>query len=267
MKDNLKEELEELKKSYNENLIKQRKQFGITLVALVITIIVLLILAGITVAQLSGSGFFDNVKLAKDKYKSSQDLEESILSDYENASLNGIVSTRDGDTNPVGTIIAYMGGTTAPENYLACDGSEKNIADYPKLAAQFETGFGSKNKFGGDGTTTFAVPNLQGEFLRGYSTSSTASKTSGVTTEAVGNHQDATIIPHLGCEAGVQIRAYIETTTSSNNITNADKLIKKSSGQTFTYVNSTTTSDNANTAYKYLSRPTNTSVLYCIKAK
>lgn len=67
---------------------------------------------------------------------------------------------------PVGTVISVM-GKTAPANYLACDGSIVNIADYPILADYFMAQFGSKNYFGGDGTTTFAVPDLRGEFLRG----------------------------------------------------------------------------------------------------
>lgn len=64
------------------------------------------------------------------------------------------------DGNPIGTIISYM-GLTAPQDYLVCDGAEYNITDYSELARFFETQFGAANHFGGDGTTTFAVPNLQ----------------------------------------------------------------------------------------------------------
>ena len=42
-----------------------KKNEGITLIALVITIILLLILAGVTIGQLAGNGLFDKVKLAK----------------------------------------------------------------------------------------------------------------------------------------------------------------------------------------------------------
>ena len=48
--------------------ILNKKNKGITLVALVITIIILLILAGISIAQLTGNGLFENAKLAKEKY-------------------------------------------------------------------------------------------------------------------------------------------------------------------------------------------------------
>lgn len=66
------------------------------------------------------------------------------------------------DGNPIGTVISYM-GLTAPQDYLVCDGVEYNITDYSELAKFFETQFGAKNHFGGDGTITFAVPDLQGE--------------------------------------------------------------------------------------------------------
>ena len=61
-----------------------RKNQGITLVALIITIIILLILAGISIAQLSGNGLFYNVQLAKERQENAQILENEILKDYEN---------------------------------------------------------------------------------------------------------------------------------------------------------------------------------------
>ena len=50
------------------------------------------------------------------------------------AILQGIKSLIWGP--PTGTIIAYM-GTVAPDGYIFCDGSTKNISDYPNLAAHF----------------------------------------------------------------------------------------------------------------------------------
>ena len=64
-------------------MLKLNKKQGITLVALVITIIILLILAGITIAELSGSGLFEKAKLSKEKYKNAQDEEENRLGLYE----------------------------------------------------------------------------------------------------------------------------------------------------------------------------------------
>ena len=67
-----------------KNMVKNGIK-GITLIALIITIIVLLILAGITVAQLRGNNLFENAKLAKEKYKQSKEQEDEIIRDYEDA--------------------------------------------------------------------------------------------------------------------------------------------------------------------------------------
>ncbi|MCI8617690.1 MAG: hypothetical protein HFJ60_05590 [Clostridia bacterium] len=61
---------------------KQNK--GITLVALVITIIILLILAGISISALTGSGLFQKAGDAKNSYEEAERRENSILGEYEN---------------------------------------------------------------------------------------------------------------------------------------------------------------------------------------
>ena len=79
---------------------------GITLIALVITIIVLLILAGITIAALSGdNGILTRAKEAKEKTQQSQKEEEKTLSNMEN--ILGIYNFKNintNDTNPAGTV-------------------------------------------------------------------------------------------------------------------------------------------------------------------
>ncbi len=52
---------------------------------LVITIIVLLILAGITISQLTKNGLIEKVQLAKERWDEAQDEENAILSEYEKA--------------------------------------------------------------------------------------------------------------------------------------------------------------------------------------
>jgi microcystin-dependent protein len=61
----------------------------------------------------------------------------------------------DGEAVPIGGIIMF-GGPSPPANFLNCDGTIYNIATYPKLAAIIS------NRYGGNGTTTFAVPNYNG---------------------------------------------------------------------------------------------------------
>lgn len=71
-------------------------------------------------------------------------------------------STKGIEDTPVGEIIRTIGNET-PKHYLMCDGSTHNIADYPYLAQYFKDTFGAINVFGGDGTTTFGVPDYTTE--------------------------------------------------------------------------------------------------------
>ena len=59
---------------------KKLKEKGITLIALVVTIIILLILAGVTLNMaMSGDGLFSRAKNATDSYKKAQDDEEKLI--------------------------------------------------------------------------------------------------------------------------------------------------------------------------------------------
>lgn len=66
-----------------------KEQKGITLVALVITIIILLILAGISIATLSGdNGLFKRAKEAKNAQENAQEQENKALNSYTDAMNN-----------------------------------------------------------------------------------------------------------------------------------------------------------------------------------
>ena len=66
----------------NKKMYKEKK--GITLIALVITIILLLILAGVAIGQLTGNGLFEKVKDAEQRYKNAQSKEELELAKMTN---------------------------------------------------------------------------------------------------------------------------------------------------------------------------------------
>lgn len=156
---------------------------------------------------------------------------------------------------PIGTVISVM-GTTAPLNYLACDGTVYNISDYPELAAYFNQQFGASNHFGGNGTTTFAVPDLRGEFLRGTGTNSHANQGSGAN---VGVHQDGTRIPISYCTDFMY--------QSTHEPDNKDSNVSVVSDMGYDGKKNISSSSWGNTWADYTTRPTNTSVLYCIASK
>jgi microcystin-dependent protein len=62
---------------------------------------------------------------------------------------------------PAGMVM-HFAGADAPSGWLVCDGSAVARADYADLFSAIGTGYGA-----GDGSTTFNLPDLRGEFLRG----------------------------------------------------------------------------------------------------
>ena len=64
-------------------MLKDRKSKGITLVALVITIIILLILAGISISALTNTGIFQKAKDAKKANENAELEQNTRLDEYE----------------------------------------------------------------------------------------------------------------------------------------------------------------------------------------
>lgn len=158
---------------------------------------------------------------------------------------------------PLGTVISCM-RNTVPENYLLCDGTIYNISDYTDLAEFIKNQFGSYNYFGGDGTTTFAVPDLRGEFLRGTGTNSHANQGSGAN---VGVHQDGTISGDTRIDGSYNVvKANKGSAFLASNVDARGAWGEI--GRVWEVFNS---HDTVFESLLYTSRPTNTSVLYCIK--
>lgn len=158
--------------------------------------------------------------------------------------------------DPIGTVISFM-GLSAPGGYLVCDGAEHSIAEYPALAAHFREQFGATNHFGGDGTKTFAVPDMRDLFLRGFH-GEAAAPLSG----DIGKRQEAT--QHVRFFAGVNPNMALNTDGLAGP-KNLDSRIDLTTKRRLWAV--TSSQENADSEYTYYtSHPVNTAVLYCIKA-
>lgn len=59
--------------------------------------------------------------------------------------------------------VAYFGASTAPAGFIKANGAAVSRAAYAALFNVIGTTFGA-----GDGATTFNVPDLRGEFVRGF---------------------------------------------------------------------------------------------------
>lgn len=65
-------------------------------------------------------------------------------------------------TTPAGTV-SYFASQDPPLGYLECNGQAVNRFDFPELFRAIGTLYGS-----GDGVNTFNLPDLRGEFIRGW---------------------------------------------------------------------------------------------------
>lgn len=188
-------------------------------------------------------------------------LQDTLQNYHENLVypfLNG--ATHAGFT-PVGTVISYF-GETAPTHFLICDGTEYAKADYPELA-DLLLNLTDPTPFEGSDANHFKVPDLRGEFLRGTGTNSHANNGNGA---GVGVHQDGTTFPDLYVWDGTSSSTMGITSISGDSgrrMSNVDYLITGEGYNRFVGVEATSTQQGKNAT----SRPTNTSVLYCIAYK
>ena len=195
--------------------------------------------------------------------ESKVELEKKVIALEQNkTALQNQVNTLEKKKVMPGTVISYLAGTSVPEGYLACDGKVYNVSAYSDLANAIKSGFGRYNYYGGNGSTTFAVPDLRGEFLRGTGTNGHANQGSG---SSVGTHQDGTEMPSIW-SWGPSFGIY--TSTNNSNGDNARPVKYDSTVKTVSYymaAGSKYTEEHLNYPSLYTSRPTNTSVLYAIK--
>jgi microcystin-dependent protein len=103
-------------------------------------------------------------------------------------------------TVPTGAI-QWFAGTTAPNGWLVCDGSTKQKSDYPYLAAVLGSLYGAAT------STTFVLPDLRGEWIRG------ADLGRGSPAGAVGSHAAGNFASHHHTTT-VTVDAAVETKQS-----------------------------------------------------
>jgi len=151
---------------------------------------------------------------------------------------------------PTGAVMAFA-TATAPSGWMAADGAAVSRATYAGLFAAIGTTYGA-----GDGSTTFALPDLRGIFVRG----SGLQTISGITySGTLGTKQADAMQGHLH---GQTTRAVLQN--NGNNYTgiplgNADTVNGANTGSPI--------NDGTNGTPRTASetRPANIALLYCIK--
>ena len=171
-----------LAKSKNEIFTTQK---GITLIALVITIIILLILAAVTIAALSGdNGILSNAARAKQETERAEILEQIRLDLYGEMADNGGADLTEDDIVRIADKYGDIEGTNFDDMVLKTDkgnyeielsdiwtagSSTQDPIDPPSTTLQpGETATAEKNEYESDGKTAkipvgFTVSNKTGE--------------------------------------------------------------------------------------------------------
>ena len=99
--------------------IKNKQERGITLIALVVTIVVLLILAGVSISLvLNNNGVISKAKDARDKYAEAQTNDEKQLNE-----VSDWIDTKVGDTTG-GDSVTKVDGVPIPEGYYYVGGTK-----------------------------------------------------------------------------------------------------------------------------------------------
>ncbi len=155
------------------------------------------------------------------------------------------VHPADTKAAPAGEV-AFFAMSTAPAGWLKANGAAVSRTTYAALFAAIGTMFGS-----GDGSTTFNLPDLRGEFLRGYDDGR------GVDASRVfGSLQDSTQIgPWIGRYTVSPNQLYIAIVNGDGD--------GASSSSWVSYTSSSSVGVTGNTYQKI--RPRNVSLLACIK--
>ena len=155
-------------------------------------------------------------------------------------------------TVPPGAVMAFA-MSTPPTGWLECDGSAIDRFDYEALFNAIGTSFGT-----GDGSSTFNIPDLRGQFVRGWShgvtpavdpnaATRTASGTGGATGDNVGSEQADAFESH------------------SHTIAFLGPAISVDTNDPDATAREVTTSDNTGATGGSETRPTNIYLMYCIK--
>jgi microcystin-dependent protein len=139
---------------------------------------------------------------------------------------------------PAGAVMAFA-MNSAPSGWLAADGSDVNRTTYAALFSAISTTYGA-----GDGSTTFALPDLRGYFVRGSGTNS-----------------DATAAGTFGAKQADAFKEHAHTLT---NILAYNVNASVGTGGTAALV-STSLAGSTNLQGGTETRPKNIAMLYCIK--
>lgn len=154
---------------------------------------------------------------------------------------------------PAGAVMSFA-MSAAPMGWLACDGSEVSRDQYSNLFAAIGTIHGPGNSF-----TTFNVPDLRGEFIRGWDNGRAidTGRTFGANQIAYAGENTYSVYRDDGDAQGGTVGSGFRGEVSAFSV-NGTAIITTASANSTTYTQTVSTIPND-------TRPRNVALLYCIK--
>ena len=162
---------------------------------------------------------------------------------------------------PAGAVMPFA-MNSAPSGWLAADGTAVSRSTYATLFAAIGTTYGA-----GDGSTTFALPDMRGYFVRGSGTNSDATASGAFGTKqahAFLNHSHSASSDTQGAHTHTYDRAYnAGAVAAPGNL--GHFYLNQSATTSSAGSHSHTITVNTSTAGGTETRPANIALLYCIK--
>ena len=140
------------------------------------------------------------------------------LSKPSNAQLLAALGVLIGRAVPAGALQAFA-MSAVPTGWLACDGALVSRAAYPALFTAIGVVYGA-----GDGSTTFALPDLRGEFLRGWAGAGSVDAGRGIGSaqgDSIKSHAHP-IFASVGGTESRSLQTLISNTTQGDELTSSD---------------------------------------------
>ena len=119
------------------------------------------------ILTVTGNSTLGNVKISSGIVTASSGI-VTYYGDGSNLEVDGSsLSESISSAVPAGSVF-YFASSSAPTGYVKANGAELSKTAYATLFSSIGTTYGETNGSGGAGTSHFRVPDLRGEFIRGW---------------------------------------------------------------------------------------------------
>lgn len=150
--------------------------------------------------------------------------------------------------NLTGFIVPFA-GDSVPSGFFECDGSVISRTTFAPLFTAIGTRYGI-----GDGSTTFAIPDLRGEFIRGFDNGAGNDPDAGSRTDS----GDGTTGDNVGTKQADEFRSHVHPTSKSSESNNFGDLPWAANNDDVELIDTNAAGGNE-------TRPRNVNMMYCIK--